>query len=92
MNAGERRCFSGWCDNSRDELTKRAVVVLVYTWTLRGPVRLGVRPNCRRRGASRIGGVDDADDARQKRLGKGAGEYPTANSSRKSYGRWCHVT
>jgi hypothetical protein len=42
--------------------------------------------------ASRSGCIHDADDARQKRLGEGTDEYPTANSSRKLYSRWCHVT
>ena len=38
------------------------------------------------------GRIHDADHARQKRLGEGTDEYPTANSSRKSYSRLCHVT
>lgn len=91
-NAGERRCFRRRCDNSGDELTKRAVVILVDARTLRGPVRFGVWPDCGGCVASRCGCIHHADDARQKRLGEGADEYPTANSSRKSYSRWCHVT
>jgi len=92
LNAGERRWFRRWCDNSGDELAERAVVVLMYARTLRGSMRFGVRPDCGGGDASRSGCIHDADNARQKRLGEGADEYPTANSSRKSYSRWCHVT
>jgi hypothetical protein len=92
LNAGQGRCFRRGCDCSGDELAKRAVVVLMYAWTLRGPVRFGVRPDCGRRDASRCGCIHDADHARQKCLGEGADEYPTANSSRESFSRWCHVT
>jgi hypothetical protein len=84
MNAGERRCFRRRGDNSGDELTKRAVVVLVDARTLRRAVRFGVWPDCGGRDASRSGCINDADDARQKCLGEGTDEYPTANRSRKS--------
>jgi hypothetical protein len=54
-------------------------------------MRFGVRPNCRRGGASRIGCINDADDARQKCLSEGADENPTAKGSRES-SSWCHLT
>jgi hypothetical protein len=92
MKAEERRCFRRRGDDARDELTKRAIVVLVDARALWGPMRLGVWPNRGGRDASCSGCINDADDARQKRLGEGTDEYPTANRSRKSYSRWCHVT
>ena len=92
MNRGERRCCRRWRDNSADELTERAVVVLMHARALRGAVRFSVRADCGRRDASRGGRIDNADDTRQKCLGEGADENPTANSSRESSSRWCHVT
>jgi hypothetical protein len=92
LNQAERRGLRGWSDNSRNELTQRAVVFLVHARALGSAVRLGVRPNGCGRDTSRCGCIDDADHARQYRLGEGADEYPTANSSGKSYSRWCHFT
>jgi hypothetical protein len=84
MNRGERRCCRRWRDSSADELTERAVVVLMHARALRGAMRFGVRPDCGRRDTARSRCIHDADHARQKCLGEGADEYPTANSSRKS--------
>jgi len=91
VNAWEGRRLRWWCDSAGDELAERAVVVLMYARTLRRPMRFGVRPNCCRRDASRIGCINDADDARQKCLSEGADENPTAKGSRESYS-WCHLT
>jgi len=83
INAGQGRCCGCCRESSGDELTKRAVVVLVDARALRRPMRLGVRPDRRGSDGSRSGCINDADDARQNRLGEGTDEYPTANSSRK---------
>jgi hypothetical protein len=91
VNAREGRRLRWRCDSAGDELAERAVVVLVYARTLGGPMRFGVRPNCRRGGASRIRCINDADDARQKCLSEGTDENPTAKGSRESYS-WCHLT
>jgi hypothetical protein len=92
MNAGERRCFCRWRDGSGDELAERAGVFLVYARTPWCPMRFGVWLYRGGHDVSRSGCIHDTGDARQKCLGEGADDYPTANSSRKSYSRWCHVT
>jgi len=92
MNAGEWRYFCRRRDSSGDELAERAVVFLMYARTPRLSMRFGVRLDRGGRDTSRSGCIHDTGDARQKRLGEGADDYPTANSSRKSSSRWCHVT
>jgi hypothetical protein len=90
-NVGEGSRVCGWRDSPGYELAERAIIVLMNARTLRSPMGLGVRPDCCRCHASSSGCIDDADDARQESLGKGADDYPTANCSRESYS-WCHVT
>ena len=91
MNAGESRCFCRRRDSSGDELAERAVVFLVYARTPGCSMRLSVRLYSSGRDTSRSGCIHDAGNARQKRLGECADDYPTANSSRKSSSYWCHV-
>jgi hypothetical protein len=90
MNAGEWRYFCRRRDSSGDELAERAVVFLMYARTPRLSMRFGVRLHSSGRDASRIGCINDADDARQKCLSEGADENPTAKGSRESYS-WCHL-
>jgi hypothetical protein len=89
---GQCRGFGRWRDNPGDELAECAVVVLVYSRALGRPVRFGVRSYGCRRDTPSGGCIDDADNAWQECLDEGADENPTANRSRKSCSRWCHVT